>query len=461
MNSTANTIKRRARVGSPGGLSRTAQAVFWIILAPGLLAQAGRDPVTLTYFRLGWSQPDELPAAETLSQRFVRETGIELRSLPVPETALDQLSLSRKLLEGGSGPDVLGVDLIWSGALEPDLIDLRPYLKDEIQLLAPQLLRDYVVNGRLVAVPYTQQIGVLEYRTDLLREYGYDHPPKTWDELESMAERIQKGERAKGNRNFWGYVWQGAPAESLTCNALEWQTAEGGGRIIESDRTVSVDNPAAIRSWQRARRWVGRISPPSVLSYRELDSINVFDSGDAAFNRVWGGGPVTRSGLSRQIHWRSSLSQGRTGYTSMPGGPDGWGGTLGGSGLAVSRHSTHLHEAIELVRFLLRAQIEANEEEEKAAPGQPERHGLPSVSGGDSSTAGPGKRGNSIVSRPSSVVGAKYEEVTKAYIDAVHSVLAGEKDAPEAASGLEKELIRITGFAAGPPNKDRRAARGK
>jgi trehalose/maltose transport system substrate-binding protein len=118
----------------------------------------------------------------------------------------------------------------------------------------PQLLPGYTVGRKVVGIPYQVNIGSLEYRTDLLREYGYDHPPETWDELEAMAKRIQTGERAKGKKDFWGFVWQGAEAEALTCNALEWQIAEGGGRIVESDRTISVNNPAAIRAWQRARR---------------------------------------------------------------------------------------------------------------------------------------------------------------------------------------------------------------
>src|SRR5258708_28719729 len=85
----------------------------------------------------------------------------------------------------------------------------------------------YSGNGKVVAVPFNVPLGGLEYRSDLLHEYGYDHPPKTWSELESMAERIQAGERAKGTKDFWGYVWQGAAGEALTCNALEWQ---GGAR---------------------------------------------------------------------------------------------------------------------------------------------------------------------------------------------------------------------------------------
>ena len=58
-----------------------------------------------------------------------------------------------------------------------------------------------------------------------------------------------------------------------------------------------------------------------------------------------------------------------------------------------------------------------------------------------------------IVSRPSDVTGKKYQDVTDAYISAVHSVLTGEKGAPEAAAALENELVRITGFKKGPPRE--------
>jgi trehalose/maltose transport system substrate-binding protein len=103
---------------------------------------------------------------------------------------------------------------------------------------------------------------MLFYRVDLLRKYGYRAPPKTWEELEVMARRIQSGERASGNKDFWGFVWEGAPSEVLTCNALEWQVSDGGGTILEQDGKVTVNNPRTIRAWQRAARWVGSISPP-------------------------------------------------------------------------------------------------------------------------------------------------------------------------------------------------------
>ena len=424
--------------------------LFLLSLILGACHTSKPEPTSLTYLRLGWSQPDDLPGTEPLPLQFTRETGISVRDLPVPETTLDQLELSRRLLkQAGSGPDVLNIDVIWPGVLEPDLVDLRHELADEISSLEPQLLQSYTANGKLVAIPYTVQVGVLQYRSDLLREYGYQHPPKTWDELETMAARIQAGERAKGKKDFWGYVWQGAAAEALNCNAIEWQAAQGGGRIIESNRTVSVNNPAAVRSWQRAKRWIGWISPPSVLAYQELDSINAFDQGEAAFVRVWGGASITRVGLFRQVHWRNSLAPTKTGYTSIPGGPLGWAGTLGGSGLAVSQHSSHRKEAIELIRFLIRAQIHSNQVEESTVVNQSDIQSLHSISNANRNPEAAVRA--RLVIRPSTETGSQYEQIARAYMDAVHSVLAGEKPAPQAAAALEKKLVAITGFKTGPP----------
>jgi len=410
------------------------------------------EPTTVSYLRLGWSQPDDLPEMESLLQQFTRETGIRVRDLPVPETTLDQLDLSRRLLrQAAAGPDALAVDVIWAGVLQPDLVDLQREVADEFPLLGPQLLRSYQADGKLAAVPYTVQVGVLQYRRDLLREYGYQRPPRTWDELEKMAARIQAGERAKGHKDFWGYVWQGAAAEALTCNAIEWQAAAGGGRIIESNRTISVNNPAAIRSWERAKHWIGWISPPSVLAYQELDSLNVFDKGGAAFGRIWGGASITHIALFRQMHWRNSLAQSITGYTTIPGGLTGGAGTLGGSGLAVSEHSSHRKEAIELVRFLIRAQIHSNQVDERAVVDRAGSHGADSASeAGRTSEAVIRTR---LVVRPSTETGTQYEHVARAYFDAVHSVLTGEKSASIAAAALEKELVRITGLPVGPPLK--------
>jgi trehalose/maltose transport system substrate-binding protein len=429
-----------------------AAGILFFAMLLGSCRQPAHEPVTLNYPHGWWSVPDEIAKNAALARQFTQETGIHIRDIPTPENTLDGLDLELNLLKlGSAGADIVHVDLIWSAVLEPDLIDLQPYSAAEISSVEPQLMPSYTVGGKIIAVPYQVNLGALEYRADLLREYGYSHPPKTWDELESMADRIQAGERAKGNKDFWGYVWQGAEAESLACNALEWQASEGGGRVIENDRTISVNNPAAARAWQRARRWIGRISPPSVVAYQERDSQNVFDSGRAAFNRLWLGRSISRSERARQTYWRTAPSVVKTGFANLPGGSAHSAATLGGFGLAVSAHSVHRQEAVRYLLFLLRAQLQEGE------TGQPSLNQPKVVNDGSSALDPYGQfgqimaGGSVLVNRPAIETGRDYRKISRAYASAVHSVLTGQKSALDAAAELEAELIKMTGFRARRP----------
>src|ERR1700686_280379 len=427
-------------------LVRLICIVLLSFLPQGCTRPSVHEPVTLTLLE-EWTNKRFSEARQQELQQFTRETGIRVSLLTSPESARQKLVLWRELLgTGASGPDVYGLDVIWPGMLAENFVDLKPYFANEVSVQFPAMTASYTVDNKLVAMAYRPDIGLLFYRTDLLRQYGYREPPKTWDELEIMAARIQAGERAKGKKEFWGFVWQGAADEGLTCDALEWQAAEGGGRIIEEDHAISVNNPQAIRAWQRAAHWVGSISPPGVVGYREWDSLNVWVAGDAAFMRHWPSAYVDSQGAGSSIRNEFDTAL-------LPSGKAGRVGTLGGWGLGVSRFSAHPHEALELVRYLIRKDGQVNRARVLSLPPTlPELYNLPEV-------REPNPRFDLLsqafrtgtVSRPSNVTGKEYQDVTDAYIKAIHSVLTGEKSAPEAAAALEKELVRTTGFKTGPP----------
>ena len=420
--------------------------VLLSLLLEGCTRPSAHEPVTLTFLE-EWSNKTFSEARQQELQQFTRETGIRVSLLPSPESARQKLVLWRELLAtGASGPDVYGLDVIWPGMLGDYFVDLKPYFATELSLQFPALAASYTVDNKLVAMAYRPDIGLLYYRTDLLRQYGYREPPRTWDELERMAARIQAGERAKGKKQFWGFVWQGAADEGLTCDALEWQAAEGGGRIIEDDQVISVNNPQAIRSWQRAAHWVGSISPPGVVGYREWDSLNVWVAGDAAFMRNWPSAYADSQAAG-------SLIRNKFDIALLPGGKAGRVGTLGGWGLAISRFSAHPREALDLVRYLTRRDLQVKRSRLLTQPPTlPELYSLPEVLEANPrfDVLSQAFR-TGFVTRPSNVAGKKYQEVTDAYIQAVHSVLTGEKTAPKAAAALQNDLVHITGFRTGRP----------
>jgi trehalose/maltose transport system substrate-binding protein len=398
--------------------------------------------VVLTIIDQSWlDKPSQALLGEELNQ-FTNETGIRVQVLPAPEVAVDQLKTWRNLLESGSKvPDVYGIDVIWPGILAENLVDLKAYVPEqEVAAHFPELIRNDTVNGRLVALPYNLDEGLLFYRVDLLHKYGYAVPPKTWNELEIMAKRIQTGERAKGNKDFWGYVWQGAPSEALTCNALEWQVSEGGGTILDENGRITVNNPQAITAWERAARWVGSISPPGVAAYQEGDAFNVWQTGKAAFMRNWPNAYVAARD-------ENSPTRDQFDIAPLPAGRAGSASTLGGQGYGVSRYSLHPREAAMLVRFLTSRNEQARRSRKSSNPPIiPELYKDPEILARNSyfSTILVAYH-QGLAVRPSTVAGKRYPDVSRAYFEAVHAVLSHEKLAPQAAAELQQKLAEILG----------------
>jgi trehalose/maltose transport system substrate-binding protein len=427
---------------------RRTEAVGMLLLALVLVGcRKPLDPITITFL-----DPEGLldlgahrMVSEEYLQEFTQQTGIRVNHLPTPQDNRAQLQLAKDLLQSGaSSPDVYGVDTIWSGTLGQYLIDLNPYFSPELSQADPEVRASYTVQGKLVAIPYHPNLGVLYYRADLLHRYGYNRPPRTWDELEKMALRIQNGERARGDKKFWGFVWPGTDSEPLSCMGVEWLVGNGGGRIVEADGKISINNPNAIQAWERAARWVGWISPPSVLSYTDWDIQNTFwVSGESAFIRGWAD--------YFQLHPSGTPYRQKAGVTSVPAGKKARVSTLGGYALAVSQKSSHRAEAIKFVQFLTKreARFEADYARSKQ-PDQLEFYELPIMllKRYPSAKKADEILGGKVVSRPSAVTGQNYSAVSLAYVEAVRSVLLHKSTAPAAAAALEKKLVRITGFEA-------------
>jgi trehalose/maltose transport system substrate-binding protein len=407
------------------------------------------QPVTITYFDSDFRgvPGDHRLIPQAYLQEFAQETGIRVNDLPTPEDNGLKLNLALDLLRSGApSPDLFGVDTIWMGIMGDYLVDLQPYFRSEISAQDPELVAGNKFRGKVVAMPMPDQaldVQVLVYRTDLLAKYGYKTPPRTWDELEKMAVRIQAGERAQGKKDFWGFVWAGAIAtdsEQLTMEGLEWQAAEGGGHIIEPDGKVSVDNPNVIRAWERAAHWVGWISPPSVVSYTAADAeLKFWVAGEAAF--------LLSHSTVYEVFAEDKPFRDQAGVTSVPAGTIARVATIGGFAMGISRFSPHRAECIKFIGFLIRKWSEFKATHPETLGRKVQYFEVPPIMKEVYPWwHKPGETGGSeIVSRPSAVAGANYEAVSKAYTDALHAVLTRESTAPAAATALENKLVRIMG----------------
>ena len=81
-------------------------------------------------------------------------------------------------------------------------MDLKPYIQKYPELAANNFYDGSVAtakyDNKVVGVPWYIDTRVLYYRTDLLKEVGYNHAPQTWDELKDAADKLRK----RGGNNY-------------------------------------------------------------------------------------------------------------------------------------------------------------------------------------------------------------------------------------------------------------------
>ena len=143
-------------------------------------------------------------------------------------------------------PDLFEIDIVSPANYSEDLVDLKPYLGSDIGSFPPELIQALTIGGRLVGIPLLVDTGLLYYRSDLLRKYGFAAPPKTWNELEEMSRVIQNGERRAGKKTFGQLFGKAKPPKALPA------TLSSG----------SAPKPAAI-FWNPTGRCVFAVATPS------------------------------------------------------------------------------------------------------------------------------------------------------------------------------------------------------
>jgi multiple sugar transport system substrate-binding protein len=236
--------------------------------------------------------------------------------------------------------DVLNIDVNWTSEfaaagwirpLPPDRFPLRTFL--------PPVVDTATYDGRLYAVPYVTNAGLLLYRKDVLEAEGVP-PPRTWAELERYARTLAP------RHGLDGYAGQFLPYEGLTVNVAEAVYSAGGTILGDEGARVTVDSAAAREGVGFLARGVreGWI-PEEALTYKEEESKQAFQDGRLLFLRNWPYAYVAASAEGSRV-------AGKVGAVPLPG-PDGPGtSVLGGSNLAVSTHARHPDSAARLIAYL-------------------------------------------------------------------------------------------------------------
>jgi multiple sugar transport system substrate-binding protein len=335
--------------------------------------------------------------------------------------------------------DIISGDVIWPAQFAANgwISDLSGFFGADLrEPYLPATIDSNTYEGGVYGVPWFTDAGMFYYRSDLLEESGFSEPPKTWDEMKEMSQKVQQD-----SGSGYGYVFQGAEYEGGVVNGLEFIWNSGGDVLDSEDLAeVTVTAPESVQGLKTARGLVtDGVAPGAIPSYKEYESYTVFLSGDALFMRNW---PNVYARAADPA--QSSVEQERIGVAALPVAEAGDRSfsALGGWNLMVNTASRGKMEAAwTFIRYL-----SATEQQEERA-----------LRGGYLPTLKHCYENREILSRvPVITLGREairnvrsrpatpfYQDMSLAMAERFHASLAGSVPPERAAATLEARLEDI------------------
>lgn len=271
---------------------------------------------------------------------------VTLVSAPT-NTDTNRATLATEISGGSTTPDVFMGDVIWPAQFGAHqlALPLSKYLPQSyFAQFAPGLIQGASYKGQVYGSPLFEDQGFLYYRKDLLAK-EHMSVPTTWEQLESDAQKLQKAGLVK-----YGFVWEGASYEGLTCNFMEYLTDAAGAATNTAYTKASLNSPAAVKAVTFMRSLVtSGVTPSSITTFQEPQAMNVFADGQSAFLRNWDYAYSVASTTA------TSKIVGKVGVAPLPtfAGQSYPGySNIGGWNMYVNPHSKHVAADLTFIKWL-------------------------------------------------------------------------------------------------------------
>ena len=307
-------------------------------------AHSDNEDKALTFWTIG----REGEAMAKLIPDFEREhPGIHVKLQQLPLTAAHQKLLTA--IAGGSTPDLTQLGNTWI----PEVVALHALEPLQPRVEASKTIQpaDYFssiwntnrVDGTLYGVPWYVDTRLLFYRSDLLRQAGFDHPPRTWDEWRRMLAATSHPER-----KVYGALLPTNEFEQLLSLALQ----QDEPLLRDDNRYGNFESTGFKRALSFYVDTFRLHQAPAITNVEAGNPWSEFGRGVYAFyfSGPWNIGEFRqRLPASEQDAWDTA---------PLPG-PNGPGGSnAGGSSLVIFKASPHKDQAWAMIEYLSRPDVQ-------------------------------------------------------------------------------------------------------
>lgn len=247
--------------------------------------------------------------------------------------------------------DIALVDLIWIPELASNnmilpLDDLNDYFEN----IPDYVLEQFKYNGKIYALPYLVNIQHFYVNNEILKKAGFDHPPKTLEEMVYQAKVIKE----KGILEY-PIVDSWVNEEVLMCE-FTWLLGAFGGDYYQGD-TIKINTKEAVNALSFMKKLLdeGLINPLS-LEFKEDDILDVFINGDAAFTTNW----TYQSRYMEDPRYSKILNKGSLELIPVSESIKDKKRTVsvsGFQGLAILKNTKNIEDSIQALKVLTRSEF--------------------------------------------------------------------------------------------------------
>jgi multiple sugar transport system substrate-binding protein len=338
MRNTEKSIGAERRISRRKFLGVTAGATAALSFGTFIRSGLGAAKVNILTWSNTLNAMDDVLREQ--SKQYTKEKGVEISFEFINQTDLPTKTAAA--VETGAGPDII---TLWSDG--PHLHDKALIDVSDVADSLGKELKDWtnigkdiaIVNKVWKAVPWAIIPICITYRSDWLKEVGYQKFPDTYDEFLVAAKKLKdKGHpvgfalgRAigDGNQSHYPILW-----------------AFGGAECKTDGKTVNINTPETAKAVDYRRK---------LHQDGETDDVYAWD--DASNNRAFLAEQISVTGNAASIYWAEQKNaphlRGVTDHALWPQGPAGRFGYSTAISLGIFRFSKYQKEAKEFIRWLL------------------------------------------------------------------------------------------------------------
>ncbi|MDR7545064.1 MAG: extracellular solute-binding protein [Armatimonadota bacterium] len=222
---------------------------------------------------------------------FEKITGIKVKWETIPYENTHEKEVLDFTAKAGTYDAVL-IDLVWVGEFAENgwVVPLERFYNDprladpELNLKGffPILLKGFGSwKGKVYGLPWDNYSGLMFYNRKMLKEAGFNEPPKTWEDLFNVyGPRLTKGGK-------YAFAQQSRRGETMSCDAFaRYQWGLGNGFLDQKTCKPVLDQSAALRAleFQIALK---KIMPPDVAEWDHDETVQALAQGKVAMINEW------------------------------------------------------------------------------------------------------------------------------------------------------------------------------